>query len=278
MKGLNLQLKKAQEDGFLKERLINASKNEMDNVNQVINWISNSNKVLHEENNKIQAGIEEFNQTAESEMEKLSILNSQSDASLRDMTVKLNDSNAINNNLEQEFKNLVEVVKEGGDSWNKMQNEFSTLLCEIKHTTIQSGSRQSDLDLETQTLKQKEGEISRIRKQVDNLEANLADLQSQLSRYQVEKSKNSEHNSKLENDIQAELKIRSDIDNNIQYNFEENKRLVDKVSEYQTRNNYLDSLLKQHHFDSDKLVRDMRIFRLRGNELESRTSFTLQEL
>lgn len=107
---MELKLKKAQEESFIKDRLIVASKNEVDNLNNLITFLQTNNELLKTKNASLFQGIGAFKASAEDELKKINIILADLASKLTENTKAFSKEDSDNKKLKDELATILKAL------------------------------------------------------------------------------------------------------------------------------------------------------------------------
>lgn len=110
VKESELKLKKAQEESFIKERLIVASKNEVENLQNLTSFLQTNNEDLKTKNECLFQGIGAFKTTTEDELKNINILLNNLANKLNETSKSLGKEDSDNKNLKEELASFLKTL------------------------------------------------------------------------------------------------------------------------------------------------------------------------
>lgn len=267
-----LQLKKAQEDGYMKDKIIEASERENANLDALVKNIEQNNRNLLNANKNLQGAFDELRSNAKKEINSIKDMIQDTVDQSNQLNSLTKDKHSDNSNMDNKLDNLINVSH---DNDNKFDELSETLDAVLQQMCIKSFNL-NNLIADANKIK---SENMLVDKQNKTLDLNLksADIKNNKYSNQIDQMKNALSQSKNNQD-----KLLQDIDLlnknllNIYSTSSITKNDIDEhtliCSEYESANNRLLSIVNIIKSTDLDLNHDMSALRKRIVELDSRTT------
>jgi len=272
-----LQLKKAQEDGYMKDKIIDTAEKECVNLDALVKNIEQNNRDLLNANKNLQGAFDDLRANAKQEIHKIKDQIQDTVDQSNQLNNLLQDKLHENKSLESKNDALIKSINEKDNKYDELGNALESVMSQINIKSTNLNNYIAD----TNKLKSENMLKDKQNKQLD---LNLKNQEIKNNKYsnQIDQLKGALNQSKINKD-----KINLDIDllyKNLQNVYSTSSIVKHDIESHTLKCNELESsnnalltinrLVKLADVDVDA---DLEALLKRISELESRTSIKIAE-